>query len=187
MNTPNKLTIMRIILVPFFVLFLFSNYIYFNFLWALVIFIFACITDAIDGYIARKNNCITTLGKFLDPLADKVLVMSALISFMELQIISYIVIIIILSREFLVTSLRLVAAEKKVVIVASKLGKIKTVIHMISIILVLAILNLYQLNIITNFEIVRNTSEFLMWICVIISIVSCVEYLYINRNMIIEK
>lgn len=184
MNLPNKITIFRIILVPVFIFLIFSNWVYYNFLWALLVFILACVSDAIDGYIARKHNMITTFGKFLDPLADKILVISALIAFMELDISNSIVVIIIVSREFLVTSVRLVAVDKGIVIVASKLGKLKTVVHMVSICFILIFLTFSNFDFVFEYSTIYIISNIFLWICAIISLVSCFEYLYKNRNII---
>ncbi|MFV0498028.1 MAG: CDP-diacylglycerol--glycerol-3-phosphate 3-phosphatidyltransferase [Candidatus Fimivivens sp.] len=137
MNVPNKLTLLRIALVPFFVFFLMAgNAGTFN-LTALLIFAAASLTDMLDGQIARRDNLITTFGKLMDPLADKILVMSAMICFVALKLTPAWVVIVILTREFLVTSLRLIAAGEGLVIAADKWGKIKTVTQMVWIIWVL--------------------------------------------------
>ena len=144
MNTPNKLTVFRILLVPLMVIiYLISTYIQGEFLgipmYAIIldiIFIIGSITDKIDGYLARKNNQITTFGKFLDPIADKILVISAMIILVEMGIIGAWIPIIIITREFAVSGYRLIAVEKKGnVIAANKWGKIKTVTQMIAVIL----------------------------------------------------
>ena len=111
MNTPNKLTMLRVMLVPVFLVFLMVSRIPYNFLYALAIFIAASLTDLLDGYLARKNNQVTTFGKFLDPLADKVLVLSAMICFIQLELASSVAVVIVIAREFMVTSLRLVAVS----------------------------------------------------------------------------
>ena len=132
LNLPNKLTLFRIFIIPVFLLFLlgpfggdYSRYI------ALLIFIIAAATDALDGYIARKYNYVTNFGKFMDPLADKVLVCSALIALIETGDISSVAVIIIIAREFIITGFRLVASDAGVVIAASSWGKIKTISQMI--------------------------------------------------------
>lgn len=130
MNLPNKLTMLRIILVPFFVLFMLIGDSPLFSLAALVIFAIASLTDMLDGKIARKYNLITNFGKLMDPLADKVLVMSAMICFVAKNIAPAWIVIVILAREFLVTSLRLIAVGEGVVIAADKWGKIKTVTQM---------------------------------------------------------
>jgi len=130
MNLPNKLTIVRIVLVPFFVAAMLLNF-PFHYLIALVLFAAASLTDLLDGKIARKYNLVTNFGKFMDPLADKVLVMSALICFIPCFGLSAVAVIIIMAREFLVTSLRLVASSEGLVIAADKWGKIKTASTMV--------------------------------------------------------
>lgn len=137
MNLPNKLTLLRIILVVPFIILLMYGY---N-IAALVIFAIASITDFFDGYIARKYNLITDFGKLMDPLADKILVLAALILFVELKYIPAWVVIIILSREFFVTGIRIIASAKGDVIPADKSGKYKTVTQMIAIIIILIFTN----------------------------------------------
>ena len=139
MNLPNKLTILRVLLIPFFVFFLLvpvagdaSRYI------ALVIFIVASLTDLADGKIARKYNLVTNFGKFMDPLADKLLVCSALICFVEMDLLPAWIVIIIISREFIISGFRLVASDNGVVIAASYWGKFKTTSQMIMIVLLIA-------------------------------------------------
>lgn len=132
MNLANKLTLFRVIIVPFFVLFMSIEAIPYRFLWALILFALASITDLFDGKIARKYNMVTDFGKFLDPLADKILVMAALVCFVELGWTHAWVVFVILAREFLVSGIRLVAAssEKKAVIPANMWGKVKTAVTM---------------------------------------------------------
>ena len=130
MNTPNKLTMLRMVMIPFFVACMLIESIPHHFLWAFVIFLTASLTDMLDGYLARRDNLVTDFGKLMDPLADKLLVTSALICFVGLDVIPSVVAIIILSREFLVTSIRLVAAPKGRVIAADIFGKAKTVCQM---------------------------------------------------------
>lgn len=185
MNTPNKLTLLRVVLVPFFLAFLMINNIPFNYCLALVIFILASFTDMLDGYLARKNNQITTFGKFLDPLADKVLVLSAMICFIELNLASSVAIVIIIAREFMVTSIRLVALSGDgKVIPANMLGKIKTVVSMISVIATLAMLSLDQFIALHNYINISFISNILIWISAIITIVSGVQYLYLNKESV---
>lgn len=138
MNLPNKLTIARTIAVPFYVVFMIVTDIPFNYLWALIIFIAASITDMIDGKIARKRGLVTNLGKFLDPLADKILVSSALICMVELKWTYSFLVIIIVAREFMVSALRLAAAggNEHKVIAAGPWGKVKTAVTMVSICLI---------------------------------------------------
>ena len=130
MNLPNKLTILRMALIPLFLVFMFTS-IPFHYLWALAVFAAASFTDLLDGKIARKYGLITDFGKLMDPLADKLLVMSAMVAFVELRWTPAVVVIVILAREFLVTSIRLIAAGKGTVLAADKWGKFKTVSQMI--------------------------------------------------------
>ncbi len=182
MNTPNKLTIIRIILAPVFLFFLLCNFIKFNFLWALIIFAIASVTDALDGHLARKHNLITNFGKFLDPLADKILVFSALIAFIEMELASSVAIVIMMAREFLVTSLRLVASDNGTVIAASKLGKLKTAMTMASIVIILCILSVSQFIPFITLDQLTLISNILIWIATAITLLSGAEYLIKNRE-----
>ena len=137
MNLPNKLTIVRIIIVPFFVAVLMMPDIQHHYLWALLLFIIASVTDHFDGSIARKNNQITDFGKFMDPLADKVLVTSALVCFVSLNLVNVWFVILMIARDLMVNSIRLVAADSGKVIAANNWGKIKTVTQIVAIIAVL--------------------------------------------------
>lgn len=138
MNLPNKLTLLRVVLIPFFLLFMYIN-VPFHYGIALVIFAAASITDALDGKIARSRNLVTNFGKFLDPLADKVLVLAALTVFVELPEVKMgaIPLIIISAREFMVSGLRLLAANSGVVVAAGIWGKLKTAFTMVAIIAIL--------------------------------------------------
>lgn len=138
MNLPNKLTLLRVFLIPFFLLFIYLDFPC-HFLLALIVFAAASVTDALDGKIARKHNLVTNFGKFLDPLADKVLVISALTVFVELDCVkmSAIPLIIIIAREFMVSGLRLLAADEGIVVAAGIWGKLKTAFTMVTIVGVL--------------------------------------------------
>lgn len=183
MNTPNKLTLLRTALVPFFIAFLLIDTIPLNYVWALVVFIVASITDALDGYLARKYNQITTFGKFLDPLADKVLVVSAIVCFIELGLASSVAVVAVITREFMVTSIRLVAVSSEgKVIAAGNLGKIKTIISMVSIIAILLLLSITHF-IVLPFSIV-TISHILMWITAGITVISGIQYLVENIDCI---
>lgn len=182
MNLANKLTLLRVILVPFFLLFMYLD-MPFNYGIALLIFAIASITDALDGHIARKNNLITNFGKFLDPLADKVLVMAALAVFVELDEVkmSAIPFIIITAREFMVSGLRLLAADSGIVVAAGMWGKLKTAFTMVTIVGIIA-----WLTILYNFsfgisESVQNTADIVIsvfiWISTILTIISGGIYL----------
>ena len=190
MNLPNKLTLMRVFLIPFFLLFMYLN-LPFHFLLALVIFGIASITDALDGKIARSRNLVTNFGKFLDPLADKVLVIAALAVFVEFKEVnmSAIPFIIITAREFMVSGLRLLAANSGIVVAAGIWGKLKTAFTMTAIVAILFWLSLcFDFGI--NFpEAFRNAVDnilipILIWISTILTIISGVIYLKGYWNLI---
>lgn len=187
MNLPNKLTVMRVVMVPFFVAFILIGAIPYNYLWALLVFAAASITDMLDGKIARKYNLITNFGKFLDPLADKILVASALICFVQLGWCSAWVTALILAREFVVSGVRLVAAssDKKVVIAAGMLGKMKTAMTMVAICVIIFMWILVQFGAITpeGFPI-QLISVILMYIAAALTVASGVQYLYDYREFI---
>ncbi|MBR5486090.1 MAG: CDP-diacylglycerol--glycerol-3-phosphate 3-phosphatidyltransferase [Oscillospiraceae bacterium] len=145
MNLPNKLTILRMLLIPFFVIAMTWKSLPYHYFIGLALFVIASLTDLFDGIIARRNNLITDFGKFMDPLADKLLVTAAMVCFVELDMIVSWVVILILAREFLVTSLRTLAAGKGIVIAADKWGKYKTVSQMIWVILGLVLLAIQDL------------------------------------------
>jgi CDP-diacylglycerol--glycerol-3-phosphate 3-phosphatidyltransferase len=180
MNTPNKLTILRIILVPFFVTFLLIKEIPYNYIYAASVFIIASLTDLADGALSRRNNQITNFGKFLDPLADKILVTAALVCFVELKFASSVVVVIILVREFLVTSLRLVSADKGVVISANFWGKLKTAITMGVIIFVLVVNAFNQFISLEKYADIAFVSNILMIIVGVITVISGIEYIIKN-------
>lgn len=181
MNLPNKLTLLRTILVPFFLLFLFWEQIPFNFTIALLIFAVASVTDALDGYIARKNNLVTSFGKFLDPLADKVLVVSALAAFVELDIFGSVPLIIIVAREFMVSGLRLVTADKGVVVAAGFWGKLKTAFTMVAIVVILVyliILGDFNFDISQTFQNAADiVIDVLVWVSAALTVISGIVYL----------
>lgn len=168
MNLPNKLTIVRMVMiVPFIILLLCG----FDFL-ALVLFITASLTDLLDGKIARKYNLVTNFGKFMDPLADKLLVCAAMIVLVEMGRIPSWIVIIIISREFIISGFRLIASDNGVVIAASYWGKFKTVFQMIMICLMIA--NIGFLSIIT---------DIVMWIALVLTVVSLLDYLNKNKDV----
>lgn len=174
MNLPNKLTLARIVLIPFFVVLLVAPLGILGQNWiALVVFAAACITDFLDGQIARRRDLITTFGKFMDPLADKLLVCSALVCLSSMQIVPAWMTVVIISREFVVSGLRLVAAERGIVIAAGWSGKIKTTLQMFAIIFLIA--GIDGLSVLTNI---------LLWAAVVMTIVSMIEYLYKNRALL---
>lgn len=183
MNLANKVTISRILLVPVFLLALIIDFRYKDIevgkYIALLIFIIAASTDFIDGHIARKRHQITNLGKFLDPLADKLLVVTALVWFVEKQEIVSWMVIVIIAREFIVTGLRLIAAGEGIVIAASNWGKIKTVTQIIAIIALL-MHDLAPFNVLF----VIPFHEIAVWLAVIITIYSGYDYVYKNKGVI---
>lgn len=186
MNLPNKLTLLRVILVPFFLLFMYLDACPYNYLIAFVIFVGASITDALDGKIARKHNLVTNFGKFLDPLADKVLVMAALAVFVEFDDVKMgaIPFIIITAREFMVSGLRLLAADSGVVVAAGMWGKLKTAFTMVTIIAILLWLSFWKdfecfgLDFSkTAFNAVDIVSSVLIWISTLLTVISGCVYL----------
>lgn len=192
MNLANKLTLLRIFLVPLFVIFMILDSNYYGVIIATIIFIIASITDKIDGYIARSRNQITNFGKFMDPLADKLLVTAALVSLVQLDVIPAWAVIIILSREFAVTGLRTLAAAEGKVIAASNWGKLKTVFQMLAIILLLIVESIKIIPSITTTIMTTNLSVALIeyiplaifYIAVIITIISGWDYFAKNKGVI---
>ncbi|NLY71261.1 MAG: CDP-diacylglycerol--glycerol-3-phosphate 3-phosphatidyltransferase [Clostridiales bacterium] len=173
MNIANKLTILRIILIPIFIILLMNHYYYL----AAILFIVASLTDALDGYLARKNNLITNFGKIMDPLADKLLVTSALICLVDLGEIAGWMVIVILAREFIVTGLRAVAAGKGIIISAGKSGKIKTALQMVSLTFIL--LRNWPFSMFTDLQI----GHIILWLAVIMTVYSGVEYIIKNKQI----
>ena len=179
MNLPNKLTIFRVILIPFFVFFMLAPYFPDNGKYiAVAIFIIASLTDMLDGKIARKYNLVTNFGKFMDPLADKLLVCSAMICLVATgQLASWIVIIII-SREFIISGFRLIAADNGIVIAASYWGKFKTVFQMLMIIvLILDVQN-------AGFQVL---GVILTYVALILTVVSLIDYIAKNKQVLKEQ
>lgn len=188
MNLPNKLTVFRVILIVPFVLVMLGSYA--EWAWymmlfggiapyadyiALGLFIIASLTDMLDGKIARKYNLVTNFGKFMDPLADKLLVCSALICLIEMDRIPAWIVIIIISREFIISGFRLVAADNKVVIAANYWGKFKTTFQMIMVCLM--IVNIEELAVLT---------QIIMWVAVILTVISLIDYLVKNKSVLFD-
>ena len=178
MNLPNKLTILRTILIPFFLIFIYTDF------WgkrnayiAVAIFIIASLTDLLDGKIARKYNLVTNFGKFMDPLADKLLVCSALIALVDLGKLAGWIVIVIIAREFIISGFRLVASDNGVVIAASYWGKFKTTFQMIMIILLVLDLPFKYMNII-NMAVV--------YIALALTVISLIDYIAKNYKVFIE-
>ena len=187
MNLPNILTIVRVIMSPLFLLVLLMDSTPHYALYALLIFAAACITDALDGNIARKNNQITDFGKFLDPLADKMLTTAALLGFMKLGMCSIWIPMIVLSREFMVMSVRLAASSTGKVIAANFWGKFKTVAQMVSIIIILVMLEIKTYNILPVDFPYSLISNILLWISTAFTVGSGAQYVWLNRKFIKVK
>ncbi len=186
MNLPNKLTILRVCTIPFFVFFMetgclgkWSN------LVAVLLFVFASITDALDGHIARKYNLVTNFGKFMDPLADKLLVSAALICLVG-RIPGWIVIVII-SRELIISGFRTIAADNGIVIAASMWGKVKTVFQMIMIIWLILDLNWFVEEYIIDLPLYDIVGNILIVISLLLTVVSMVDYLIKNKGVLKEN
>ena len=179
MNLPNKLTLFRVILIPFFVFFLLAPYFegYGNYT-AVAIFIVASITDFLDGKIARKYNLVTNFGKFMDPLADKLLVSSALICLVALNKIPAWVVIVIIAREFIISGFRLVAADNGVVIAASYWGKFKTAFQMVTVIVL--ILNIPG-------EVFAVIGTVLIYISLVLTVISLIDYIAKNKDVLKDQ
>ena len=173
MNLPNKLTVLRVIMIPFFVFFMLTDYAGAASKWiALAIFIIASLTDMLDGKIARKYNLVTNFGKFMDPLADKLLVCAAMICLVEMGKLASWMVIIIISREFIISGFRLIAADNGVVIAASYWGKFKTVFQMVMICLLIA-----------DIAAIAVVTTVVTWIALILTVVSLVDYLIRNKDV----
>ena len=177
MNLPNKLTVLRVLMIPFFVVFMltdaggaYGKYI------SLALFILASLTDLLDGKIARKYNLVTNFGKFMDPLADKLLVCSAMICLVEMQRLAAWIVIVIIAREFIISGFRLVASDNGVVIAASYWGKFKTTFQMLMIILLIVDLG----------GVFQTIETIVTWIALILTVVSLVDYLVKNKGVLLE-
>ena len=179
MNLPNKLTLFRVILIPFFVFFLLAPYFegYGNYI-AVAIFIVASITDFLDGKIARKYNLVTNFGKFMDPLADKLLVCSALICLIQLESIPAWVVIIIIAREFIISGFRLIASDNGVVIAASYWGKFKTAFQMLTVIVLI-------LNIPNKVFTILGTV--LIYVSLALTVISLIDYIAKNKDVLKDQ
>lgn len=178
MNLPNKLTIFRICLIPPFLLFLYlgvfspaNNWIAFG------IFVLASVTDYFDGKIARERNLITNFGKFMDPLADKLLVCSALIALCQLDRIHGLVVIVIIAREFIISGFRLIAADKGIVIAASWWGKVKTFVQMVAVMLLVIDFKNMPMFVIT---------QILVYVALGLTVISLIDYLRKNRDILYQ-
>lgn len=187
-NVPNVLTIFRILLTPLFIICLFSNYPYAR-LWALIIFIVASVTDAFDGYYARKYNQVTRHGQFLDPLADKILVSSAFISFALMELVPFWMVALIVFRDLFVTGLRWAMESKGLTMITSKIAKAKTTLQIFVIIFILLFLGVQifsfsWLKEAINFIIENRIIYYFTFIATILTLWTGISYLYKNRLMI---
>ncbi len=175
MNLPNKLTVLRIILTPFFLAAMLIEFPY-HYLVAAFIFIGASVTDMLDGKIARKKNLITTFGKLCDPLADKMLTTAALLAFMHLGICNIWIIMVILTREFLVTSFRLVASAQGVVIAAGIWGKLKTASQMVFSIVIMFAIHFFEYFSL-DFTVLSTVSNIMLGITALLTVISGIKYI----------
>lgn len=175
MNLPNKLTVLRVFMVPFFVFFMLTNVGGEANKWiALVIFCVASLTDLLDGKIARARNLVTNFGKFMDPLADKLLVCSAMICLIPLGQLSAWIVIVIISREFIISGFRLIASDNGIVIAASYWGKFKTVSQMAMVIVLIADLG----------GLFSVMGTILIWISLVLTVISLVDYVMKNKQVL---
>ena len=174
MNVPNTLTVLRVIMIPFFVLFMLGDITSVDKYIALGIFIAASLTDTLDGYLARKNNQVTNFGKFMDPLADKLLVCSALICLTGLGRIPSYMVVIIIAREFTISGFRLIAADNGIVIAASWWGKAKTISQMIMIILLVADFG----------GVFDMIGQVMIYLALVLTVVSLVDYIAKNKQVL---
>lgn len=182
MNWPNRLTILRVILIPFFVacLLLDNGDGTLRYL-SLAIFIVASLTDALDGHIARKNNLVTNFGKFMDPLADKLLVCSAMICFIELGRMPAWVVLVIIAREFIISGFRLIASDNGIVIAASWWGKSKTIVQMVMIIVLLLDLGAVLTE---GANVIHIIEQVLIYLALALTVISLVDYVVKNRKVL---
>lgn len=191
LNTPNKLTIARMIIAPVFLAVILWDSLPHRFLLSMIIFIAASVTDAIDGKMARKNNQVTNFGKLLDPIADKVLTTAALLAFMKLGLCNIWIVMIVLTREFTIASIRMIAASNGVVIPANIWGKLKTVSQMVftGFIMFLGEIYTYVPNIVPGVTVpwwltLEGISNALLWITAILTVISGIIYIKDSKNAI---
>lgn len=191
LNTPNKLTIARMIIAPVFLAVLLWDSLPHRFLWAMFIFMAASVTDAVDGKLARKNNQVTNFGKLLDPIADKVLTTAALLAFMKLGLCNIWIVMIVLTREFTIASIRMIAASNGVVIPANIWGKLKTVSQMVFTVLIMFLGEIYSYapNVVPGVTVpyyltLSNISNALLWITAILTVISGIIYIKDSKNAI---
>jgi CDP-diacylglycerol--glycerol-3-phosphate 3-phosphatidyltransferase len=185
MNLPNKLTLLRVFLVPVFVVFVLYPQIPYHSVWALLVFLGASLTDHYDGKIARQRNLITNFGKFLDPLADKLLVISALVCFLQLGLADVWCVLIIIARELMVTSIRLLAVEGGTVIAANRWGKAKTVSQMAAILFILTCRGVQELlHFSGGVPALVAAGNVLLWAAALLTVISGAIYVKENIHLI---
>jgi CDP-diacylglycerol--glycerol-3-phosphate 3-phosphatidyltransferase len=177
MNLPNKITVFRVIMIPVFLVLMLWPNIPNGQIFAAVVFAVASCSDFIDGYLARKYNLVTNFGKFMDPLADKLLVCSALICFVETGLVPAWIVIVIVAREFIISGFRLVASDNGLVLAASYWGKFKTATQMIM--CVLFIVNL-------DHPVINVIEQIFLWVSFALTVISLLDYLIKNRNIILD-
>ena len=176
MNLPNRLTLARMILTPIFLVVFMAEFIPYHHFWGLLIYSAGCITDFLDGKIARKQNIVTVFGQLADPVADKILTTAALLVLMDAGLCSLYVVFIVLTREFAVSSFRLVAGAQGVVIPANIWGKIKTISQMVFTILIMLLMSLVSFGIIPDAFPLAMLSNVLLWITAVLAVISGVIY-----------
>ena len=177
MNLPNKITLFRVAMIPIFVVFMMVPGIRYGTYLAAAIFIIAALSDLLDGYIARKYHLVTNFGKFMDPLADKLLVASALICFVQMALVPAWVVIIIIAREFIISGFRLVASDNGVVIAAGWWGKIKTVVQMVMSIMLIINLDGTVINVL---------EQIAVYLSVLLTLISLIDYMRKNIHVLKE-
>lgn len=178
MNLPNKITVFRVCMIPIFLVFMLVDGIPGGRYIAAGVFIVAALSDFLDGYIARKRNLVTNFGKFMDPLADKLLVSSALICFVELRQLAAWIAIIIIARDFIINGFRLIASDNGVVIAAGWWGKLKTNVQMIMSVLLIINLNVPFINVL---------EQIMIYLAIVLTVISLIDYMVKNRKVLVEK
>lgn len=177
MNLPNKITVFRVIMIPIFLVLILVEGIPYGNIFAAIVFAIASCSDFIDGYLARKYNLVTNFGKFMDPLADKLLVCSALICFVSFGTVPSWVVIVIVAREFIISGFRLVASDNGLVLAASYWGKFKTATQMVMCVLFIVDLDLPIFN---------TLEQIFLWVSFSLTVISLIDYLVKNRNIILD-
>ena len=184
MNLPNKITVFRVILIPVFVFFLLKQDIEGAKWWALIFFCLASVSDFFDGYLARKNNLVTDFGKFMDPLADKLLICSALIALCSNGRFPAWIVIIIIAREFTISGFRLIASDNGRVISASMWGKVKTVVQMFTVIMLIMDLNEVTGTGTTGDGAIYVIEQCMIYLALGLTVISLIDYIWKNKDVI---